>query len=60
MGVLRFPFTGVIGVVNNSLQDLERTYLIRTLQGISHSRGIRMTFMSGGKLFIPPRALPIS
>lgn len=28
-------------------KDLERTYLIRTLQGISHQRGIRMTFLSG-------------
>jgi len=28
-------------------KDLERTYLIRTLQGISHSRGIRITFLSG-------------
>jgi hypothetical protein len=28
-------------------QDLERTYLIRTLQGISHQRSIRMTFLSG-------------
>lgn len=31
-------------------QDLERTYLIRTLQGISHQKSIRMTFLSGGKL----------
>ncbi|KAL6250607.1 hypothetical protein RBB50_002909 [Rhinocladiella similis] len=28
-------------------KDLERTYLIRTLQGISHQRSIRMTFISG-------------
>src|SRR5450755_1946756 len=28
-------------------QDLERTYLIRTLQGISHQKSIRMTFLSG-------------
>lgn len=28
-------------------QDLERTYLIRTLQGISHQRSIRITFLSG-------------
>ncbi|PWW76251.1 hypothetical protein C7212DRAFT_280583 [Tuber magnatum] len=28
-------------------KDLERTYLIRTLQGISHSRSLRMTFLSG-------------
>ncbi|KAH8675747.1 Fso1-like protein [Xylariales sp. PMI_506] len=28
-------------------KDLERTYLIRTLQGISHQKGIRMTFLSG-------------
>jgi hypothetical protein len=28
-------------------KDLERTYLIRTLQGISHSRGLRVTFLSG-------------
>ena len=30
-------------------KDLERTYLIRTLQGISHQKSIRMTFFSGGK-----------
>ncbi|KAI0399178.1 hypothetical protein F4802DRAFT_57735 [Xylaria palmicola] len=28
-------------------KDLERTYLIRTLQGIAHQKGIRMTFFSG-------------
>lgn len=28
-------------------KDLERTYLIRTLQGIAHSRSIRVTFLSG-------------
>lgn len=28
-------------------KDLERTYLIRTLQGISHSRSLRITFLSG-------------
>ncbi|KAL7266092.1 hypothetical protein RUND412_011375 [Rhizina undulata] len=28
-------------------KDLERTYLIRTLQGISLQRGLRMTFISG-------------
>jgi hypothetical protein len=32
-------------------KDLERTYLIRTLQGIAHQKGIRMTFLSGGKEF---------
>lgn len=31
-------------------KDLERTYLIRTLQGIAHQKGIRMTFLSGGKV----------
>lgn len=30
-------------------KDLERTYFIRTLQGISQQKGIRMTFLSGGK-----------
>jgi hypothetical protein len=30
-------------------KDLERTYLVRTLQGIAHQKGIRMTFLSGGK-----------
>lgn len=30
-------------------KDLERTYLIRTLQGISQQKGLRMTFLSGGK-----------
>ncbi|KAF2156760.1 hypothetical protein K461DRAFT_234494 [Myriangium duriaei CBS 260.36] len=29
-------------------KDLERTYLIRTLQGISHNKSLRMTFLSGG------------
>jgi PhoD related phosphatase len=29
-------------------KDLERTYLIRTLQGIAQQKGIRMTFLSGG------------
>lgn len=33
-------------------KDLERTYLIRTLQGIAHQKGIRMTFLSGGKFSI--------
>lgn len=28
-------------------QDLERTYVIRTLQGIAHNKSIRMTFLSG-------------
>ncbi|KAI9814736.1 MAG: hypothetical protein M1827_003002 [Pycnora praestabilis] len=28
-------------------KDLERTYLIRTLQGISHQKSLRMTFLSG-------------
>lgn len=28
-------------------KDLERTYLIRTLQGIAHQRSLRMTFLSG-------------
>jgi hypothetical protein len=30
-------------------KDLERTYFIRTLQGISQQKGIRMTFFSGGQ-----------
>ena len=29
------------------MQDLERTYLIRTLQGIANHKSIRMTFLSG-------------
>ncbi|EGP85749.1 uncharacterized protein MYCGRDRAFT_74194 [Zymoseptoria tritici IPO323] len=28
-------------------KDLERTYIIRTLQGISHNKSLRMTFLSG-------------
>ncbi|KAI9674500.1 MAG: hypothetical protein M1817_001838 [Caeruleum heppii] len=28
-------------------KDLERTYLIRTLQGISHQKALRMTFLGG-------------
>ncbi|KAH8159420.1 hypothetical protein CIB48_g8822 [Xylaria polymorpha] len=34
-------------------KDLERTYLIRTLQGIAHQKGIRMTFLSGGLVHDP-------
>lgn len=34
-------------ITNVFLQDLERTYLIRTLQQISHNRNIRFTFLSG-------------
>jgi PhoD-like phosphatase len=30
-------------------KDLERTYFIRTLQGIAQQKGLRMTFLSGGK-----------
>lgn len=30
-------------------KDLERTYLIRTLQGIANQKGLRMTFLSGGR-----------
>ncbi|ORX97541.1 hypothetical protein BCR34DRAFT_496775 [Clohesyomyces aquaticus] len=29
-------------------KDLERTYFIRTLQGIAHNKSLRMTFFSGG------------
>ncbi|KAF1949594.1 hypothetical protein CC80DRAFT_484076 [Byssothecium circinans] len=29
-------------------KDLERTYLIRTLQGIAHNKSLRITFFSGG------------
>lgn len=29
------------------MQDLERTYLIRTLQGIAYNKALRMTFFSG-------------
>jgi len=28
-------------------KDLERTYLIRTLQGVAHQRSLRITFLSG-------------
>ena len=31
----------------DTIQDLERTYLIRTLQGIAHQKSLRMTFLSG-------------
>ncbi|KAI9843810.1 MAG: hypothetical protein M1837_006070 [Sclerophora amabilis] len=34
-------------------KDLERTYLVRTLQGIAYNKSIRMTFFSGG-LFHDP------
>ena len=39
-------------------KDLERTYFIRTLQGIAQQKGIRMTFLSGGEsvpIPLPPR-----
>lgn len=39
-------------------KDLERTYLIRTLQGIAHQKGVRMTFLSGGMSL--PFPLPVS
>lgn len=38
---------GTTSLTDVCTQDLERTYLIRTLQGISHQRQIRMTFLSG-------------
>jgi len=41
-------------------KDLERTYLIRTLQGIAHQKGIRMTFLSGGKEFLSMNTKTIS
>lgn len=34
-------------LLNRFHQDLERTYLIRTLQGIAHQKSLRMTFLSG-------------
>lgn len=35
-------------------KDLERTYFIRVLQGISQQKGLRMTFLSGGKPYLRP------
>ena len=32
-------------------KDSQRTYFVRTLQQIAQRRGMRMTFLSGGKLF---------
>ncbi|KAI9697577.1 MAG: hypothetical protein M1836_004527 [Candelina mexicana] len=53
MGGILSPF-GDIDVLDelrdqwtHESKDLERTYLIRTLQGISHQKNIRMTFLSG-------------
>ncbi|KAH0836207.1 WW domain protein [Fonsecaea pedrosoi] len=53
MGGILSPF-GDIDVLDelkdqwtHDSKDLERTYFIRTLQGISHQRSIRMTFVSG-------------
>lgn len=44
-------------------KDLERTYFIRTLQGIAQQKGIRMTFLSGGKsnqvLVLKPQTNPL-
>lgn len=39
-------------------KDLERTYLIRTLQTIASQKGIRMTFLSGGTSPPPPTPIP--
>jgi hypothetical protein len=46
----RYAYTMVcmISILLTSLKDLERTYLIRTLQGIAHNKSLRMTFFSGG------------
>ncbi|EXJ64877.1 hypothetical protein A1O7_01216 [Cladophialophora yegresii CBS 114405] len=53
MGGILSPF-GDIDVLDelkdlwtHDSKDLERTYFIRTLQGISHQRSIRVTFLSG-------------
>ncbi|KAL9109289.1 MAG: hypothetical protein Q9227_006044 [Pyrenula ochraceoflavens] len=53
MGGILSPF-GDIDVLDelrdqwtHDSKDLERTYLIRTLQGIAHQRSIRMSFVSG-------------
>jgi len=43
LGFLLNPFTAD----NVRKQDLERTYLIRTLQGIAHNKSLRMSFFSG-------------
>jgi hypothetical protein len=40
-------------------KDLERTYLIRTLQGIAQQKGIRMTFLSGGSSSPIPCTFPL-
>lgn len=41
------PFAQCILRLTITNQDLERTYLIRTLQGIAHQKSLRMTFLSG-------------
>ncbi|KAK5108249.1 hypothetical protein LTR62_008633 [Meristemomyces frigidus] len=44
------PSPHIMHVANQKFsdgQDLERTYLIRTLQGISHNKSLRMTLLSG-------------
>ncbi|KAL9578592.1 MAG: hypothetical protein Q9212_005618 [Teloschistes hypoglaucus] len=53
MGGILSPF-GDIDVLDelrdqwtHESKDLERTYLIRTLQGIAHQKSLRMTFLSG-------------
>ncbi|KAI9749890.1 MAG: hypothetical protein M1815_002213 [Lichina confinis] len=53
MGTVLSPF-GDIDVLDelrdqwtHESKDLERTYFIRTLQGIAHQKSIRMTFFSG-------------
>jgi hypothetical protein len=40
-------FSSYMLSLTNTIQDLERTYLIRTLQGIAHQKSLRMTFLSG-------------
>lgn len=40
-------------------KDLERTYLIRTLQTIAQQKGTRMTFLSGGSFSMSPSPSPL-
>lgn len=37
----------MLSLIKFPSQDLERTYIIRTLQGIAHNKSLRMTFLSG-------------
>ncbi len=50
---------GLVDMWTHESKDLERTYLIRTLQSIAQQKGVRMTFLSGGMSPYPLSPIPI-